>query len=120
MTKKHSQWSRFGFALDGLKAAWEREASFRTEIVMALIVLIGMSVLRPEILWWVIVGLTIALVLSAELINTALETVCDALHPDIHPLIKVAKDCASGAVLVSVTAAAGVAAALIGHLFQWW
>jgi len=118
--KKHSQWSRFKFALAGLKAAWEREASFRTEVIVTGIVLMAMAVLRPEILWWVAISLSIALVLSAELINTALETVCDALHPDIHPLIKVTKDCASGAVLICNVAAMGVLVTLAGHLLHDW
>ena len=42
-----------------------------------------------------------ALVLVAELVNTAIENVCDALHPSRHPLIGAAKDCASAAVLVA-------------------
>jgi undecaprenol kinase len=39
-------------------------------------------------------------VLAAELFNTALEHALDHLHPDLHPAIKVSKDCAAGAVLV--------------------
>jgi diacylglycerol kinase (ATP) len=40
------------------------------------------------------------LVLVAELFNTALESLIDHLHPEIHPAIKIAKDSAAGAVLL--------------------
>jgi diacylglycerol kinase (ATP) len=53
------------------------------------------------------------MVLGAELINTALERVLDRLHPDHHPVVKIAKDCAAGAVLVSSVAALGVFVALL-------
>ena len=46
--------------------------------------------------------------------NTAVETVCDALHPDHNKLIGIAKDVAAGAVLMS-----GVGAVVIGLLTFW-
>lgn len=48
-----------------------------------------------------LVLLTCALVLVAEMLNTALETTLDVLHPGIHPQIKIAKDVAAGAVLLA-------------------
>ena len=42
-----------------------------------------------------------ALVLSLELVNTAIEAVVDLASPDIHPLAKLSKDAAAGAVLIS-------------------
>lgn len=50
-----------------------------------------------------------ALVLSLELVNTALEAVVDLVSPQVHPLAKVAKDAAAAAVLV-----ASIGAALVG------
>ena len=43
-----------------------------------------------------------ALVIVAEMVNTAIERVVDLTSPDIHPLAKLAKDTAAGAVLVAV------------------
>ena len=48
---------------------------------------------------------------AAELLNTALEHLADRLHPEQHPTIQAAKDCAAAAVLV-----ASLAAVLIGLL----
>ncbi|GIP20529.1 hypothetical protein J22TS3_08040 [Paenibacillus sp. J22TS3] len=49
---------------------------------------------------WAILLLTIAVVIAAELINTAVESVVDLTSPEQHPLAKAAKDTAAGAVLV--------------------
>jgi diacylglycerol kinase len=74
------------------------------------VVLLGwkLSVSRQDWLW--LVG-AIALVWSAEGINSALEALCDIVHPDRHDRIRDAKDLAAGAVLL-----ASIGAAIIGCL----
>ena len=57
------------------------------------------------------------LVLAAELINTALEQIIDLLHPGQHPMMKLAKDCAAGAVLISAITALAV---FIAFLASAW
>ena len=57
---------------------------------------------------WAAVLLAIGIVWVAELLNTALERLCDAVHPEHHPLIGKAKDAAAGAVLVASLLAAAV------------
>src|SRR5258708_7052752 len=99
---------RFNFALNGIKSAWQTESSFRTQIILGTGMLVFMSFLRPAPVWWALIILTIAGVLAAELINTALEHVVDRLHPKRHPLIAKAKDCAAGAVLVLSLVSIGV------------
>ena len=54
---------------------------------------------------WIVCLLLCASVMSAELINTAVETTIDLCMPDIHPKAKLAKDTAAGAVLVIAIAA---------------
>lgn len=49
---------------------------------------------------WLILIITIALVMGAEMVNTAIESVVDLASPEIHPLAKKAKDIAAGAVLL--------------------
>ncbi|BBB92793.1 undecaprenol kinase [Methylomusa anaerophila] len=51
---------------------------------------------------YAILAVTIAGVLVAELFNTALEAIVDKVSPEYHPLAKIAKDVAAGAVLASV------------------
>lgn len=54
--------------------------------------------------------LCIALVITAEALNTAVEELADALHPDEHPGIGRAKDVAAAGVLVAALLAAVVGA----------
>ena len=55
-----------------------------------------------------------ALVLSLELVNTALEALSDLISPEWHPLAKLAKDAAAGAVLVGSVVSVVVGAAVFG------
>jgi diacylglycerol kinase (ATP) len=57
-------------------------------------------------------------VISAELFNTALEHLADHLHPEIHPQIRIVKDCAAAAVLMASCAAIAVGIALIFHVMS--
>lgn len=91
---------RLGFAWAGIASAWQNGRSFRTQIVFAVALPIALLLLRVSAVWWALC-LTIAfLVLAAELFNTALESLIDHLHPEIHPAIKLSKDSAAGAVLL--------------------
>ena len=104
---------RIGFALAGWREAFARESSFRTQLGMAGLAAIALLVLRPAPIWWALVGLTCALVLALELVNSAVEAVIDLLHPGIHPSIKIAKDMLAGAVLVMSCAALLVGVAMV-------
>jgi undecaprenol kinase len=104
---------RLGFALNGLAATLRSESSFKTHLVAAIVVVLALLWLRPAPLWWALVALAVALVLAAELANTAIERLADRLHPDQHPDIKLVKDCMAGAVLVASLGAVAVAAALL-------
>jgi len=63
-------------------------------------------------LQWGLLSLTIAAVIAAELLNTAVESVVDLVSPEWQPLAKAAKDTAAGAVLVVAVAALVVGATL--------
>lgn len=97
---------KFEAAFAGVRAAWTRERNFRLEVVLAIAAVAVLLVLRPGLVWWALVALVICLVLSVELLNSALEALIDHLHPDRHPEIKTIKDMAAGIVLlVSIGAA---------------
>ncbi len=108
---------RLRFALAGICAAWRGESSFRQQTFLMLAVVAGLSWLRPSPLWWATILTVSGLVLAAELLNTALERVIDHLHPEHHPMMKVAKDCAAGAVLVAALTAVSV---FIAFLVAAW
>lgn len=107
---------RLGFAFAGLRDAWRRERSFRTHIACAALALAALIILRPAAVWWALIGLAAALVIAAEIINSALERLADHLHPDLHPEIKAVKDMAAAAVLVFAIAALWVGSFLLVSL----
>lgn len=98
--KNKAMRKRISFAWAGIVVAWRNERSFRVQTGFAIALPWVLLLLRPPALWWALCVITAAMVLAAELFNTALETLVDHLHPEIHPAIKTAKDCAAGAVLL--------------------
>lgn len=98
--KNRGMRQRFGFAWAGIAEAWRNERSFRIQTVFAIALPAVLLLLRVSAVWWALCVIIALLVLAAELFNTALESLIDHLHPEIHPAIKTAKDCAAGAVLV--------------------
>jgi undecaprenol kinase len=107
---------RFRFARAGLAHALATEHSLRFQLAVFGAVLVALAVLRPEPLWWALVLLASGAVITAELFNTAIELLADHLHPETHASIRIVKDCAAGAVLVSSIIAIAVGVALGVHL----
>lgn len=107
---------RVRFALAGLASGWRSEHSLRYQVCALICVLIVLIAMRPEPIWWALVALTSGSVIAAEMFNTAVEHLADHLHPDIHPQIRIVKDCAAAAVLVAASGALAVAVALVVHL----
>ncbi len=109
--KNQSLLRRFSFAAKGIYCAVLMENSFRTELLLAAAYAALMVWLKPPLVWVGLSIITAGLVLGVELLNTALEHLADRLHPEQHPTIGVAKDCAAAAVLVT-----SITAAIIGAL----
>jgi undecaprenol kinase len=108
--------ARLGFSISGLKTTWREEPSFRFQTLAAVAVIVLLAVTKSPPIWWALLLLPTGAVLTAELFNTALERLADRLHPETHPVIAAAKDCASAAVLVSSASAALVFAAFLWDL----
>jgi len=95
-------------AIEGILHAVKTQRHMRWHLASgALVVLLSFRVPLSASEFGVLC-LSVALVLVAELINTALEAVVDLASPEFHQLARVAKDVAAGAVLVSALAAAAV------------
>lgn len=107
-----------GFALAGLMYSLRRERSVRFEAAVLVLVLAALVITHPGPLWWAAVALASAGVLAAELLNTAIEAMADHLSPELHPQIRIVKDCAAAAVFVAVVGALAVAVALAVHLLH--
>lgn len=99
MPLKHK--NTFIHAAGGIRHAFRTEANFRIHVVvMTLTVTLGMVFQISTVEWLFVAGCSM-LVLSMELLNTAIENVCDLITGEYHPLIKIIKDTAAAAVLVS-------------------
>ena len=106
----------FGYAVAGFLTA-TKEQNLRFHLFSAVIVIIAGILTGLSSTEWMIVTIVMALVIGAELINTAIERVVDLASPEIHPLAKDAKDIAAGAVLVF--AVASVIIGLLIFLPKW-
>ncbi len=111
---------RLKFAGAGLAHAVRGERSLRTQLAALVLVVGVLAYLRPPALWWGLASLCAALVLAAELFNTAIEHLADHLHPELHPQIRIVKDCAAAAVLCAALGAIGVAVAFVVELAGHW
>jgi diacylglycerol kinase (ATP) len=86
----------------GLKAAWDNEMAFRTEVVViALLMPIGIWIGETAVQWALLIGSSM-LVLITELLNSAVEKVVDRIGTEHHVLSKQAKDLGSAAAAVSM------------------
>ncbi len=100
----------FGFALAGLGYAIRQEGNARVHLLATVLVVaagLGLGVSRLE---WAALAAAIGLVWVAELLNTALEILCDYVEPEKAEPIRRAKDVAAAGVLVAALAAAGIGA----------
>ncbi len=98
----------FKYAITGIKSAYKTEQNLLVHTIIAFIA-IGLGIyLKLSTLEFAIVALVIGLVITAEMVNTSLEYTIDMAMPTIHPLAKIAKDVASGAVLMSAISSIAV------------
>lgn len=90
----------FKFAIEGIKSAFKAEQNMKIHFcVMVLVIIMGL-VFDITKLEWIICIILFGLVISAELMNTAIETLTDIAMPEKNEKAKLTKDVAAGAVLV--------------------
>jgi diacylglycerol kinase len=112
-------WRGFSFAGQGVWHAVRTERNMRVHLLAASAAVVGGLVLRISAVDWACVLLAIGLVLTVETLNTAVEALADLCTEEFHPLVKIAKDTAAGAVLISSVAALGVGIAVfLPHLLR--
>ena len=88
----------------------------RVHVLALCGLIVVLALTRPPPVWWALLLAAAFLVLLTELINTAIEALCDRVELGNDPLIERAKDCAAGAVLMAAGTAVVVAAAFVVHL----
>ena len=92
----------FKAALNGIWQATKKENNLKIHWIALVFVLITGWFLKFEKADWLAVLLISALVLSCEMINTAIEKIMDVIHPEYDEKVKFIKDVSAGAVLISV------------------
>ena len=107
--KKAPLYKSFSYAFAGIFACIRKERNIKIHCVFMFLVIIAGLVLRLSVTEWCICLILFGLILSLELVNTAVESVVDLVTEEKKPLAKVAKDTAAGAVLI-----AAIMAAVIG------
>lgn len=110
----------FACAWAGLAQAIRSQRNMKVHLVMATLAVVLGVVLEIDAASWTAIVVVIAVVLSAECLNTAIEAVVDLVSPDYHGLARRAKDCAAGAVLVCALAAVVVGLIIfVPRLLNW-
>ena len=89
------------FSFKGFKAAWQNEEAFRTEILLAIVLVPTAFWLGQSTVERLLLLLSLILVILAELANTAIESVVDRISSEQHPLSGQAKDLGSSLVFVT-------------------
>lgn len=100
MTYLKNRIRAFGFAFAGIAQSFSRETHLKLHAIIAFAVIatsLYFNISKQEWLW---IALSISLVVAFEMLNSALEKLCDLTTKEQHSTIKYIKDVAAGAVLI--------------------
>lgn len=95
----------FVHAARGLGYTFAHEGNFRVHTAAALVVMALGAYLRVSALQWTALIVVMGMVMTLELVNTAVEKLLDSVHPRLHATVGLAKDILAGAVLLAAAAA---------------
>ena len=104
----------FGFAAQGLVYLFKTQPNVWVHTLGAILVGVFSVWLGTTPAETGVLFLAIGLVMAAEAFNSALEALVDLASPRYHPLARIAKDTAAGAVLIAAFAAAVVGLIVLG------
>jgi diacylglycerol kinase len=125
MTPPRRTWyAKFRDAARGLALGIRGQSSFVVHAVAAILVALAGIALQVSLVEACLLALAVAGVMAAELFNTALERLADAVDTEHNPTIGEALDIASAAVLVAALGAAAVGTITLGYrlgiAIGWW
>jgi diacylglycerol kinase (ATP) len=95
-------WHAGLYSLAGLRYAWQSQAAFRQEALLALVMVPAAFWLGQTVIERLLLVGSVVLVLITELCNSAIEAIVDRIGTELHPLSGAAKDLGSAAVLFSL------------------
>lgn len=109
----------FTYAWSGITYVVRTQRNMRFHLCSACAVVALATLLHLALLEWAILLTCILGVIVAEMLNTIVEAVVDLITDRYHPLAKIAKDVAAGAVLLSAIGSAGIGLLILGpHLWH--
>ena len=100
-TTKKNILNSFKYAFSGIYLALKKEKNMKIHFIIMLLVIIAGIIFKISSYEWIMCITQFGIVISLELLNTAIETTVDIAMPEINEKAKIAKDIAAGAVLVS-------------------
>ena len=95
----HNFLKGFAYAFNGLVIFFRHERNGRVQLCVAVAVVAAGFWLRIAPVEWMFLLTCIAAVLALEMLNSAIEKICNLVHPDIDSAVKTIKDISAGAVL---------------------
>ena len=118
-----SEWAKFiagfRFAFSGLWYALRTQRNARIHVCIAVLAIVMGVVLHISAVEFALIFVAITGVFIAEMFNTVFELCIDLASPDYHPLAKIAKDVAAGAVLLSAMLSVVIGLFVFGpHLWK--
>lgn len=111
---RNSRIQSFKYAFTGILTLLRTQANARIHLLATLAPLATGLYFKLSTIEWSLIVISIMAVWSAEALNTALEFLADATHPEFHPLIKKSKDVAAAGVLIAALGASIIAALIFG------
>ena len=121
---QRSWFRKFRDAFRGVAVGVRGQSSFRFHLIVGAVVAAAGAALRVDLKEWCILALCVAAVLSAEMFNSALESMAKAITGESDPHLGNSLDIGSAAVLVASIGSAVVGAIIFGHrlgiLLGWW
>ena len=120
---EHSWAAKFRNAFRGVKEGVRGQSSFFVHLFIAAAVIAAAVVLDADLAEWCVLLLCIAIVLSAEMFNSALESLAKGITDQWNPHVGRALDMGSGAVLIASVGAATVGVIIFVNrlrLMDWW
>lgn len=100
----------FSHACRGILLGIKKERNFRIQCICACLATGAGIFFHISTTEWCILIICMAAVLSLELINTAVEHLCNFIHGEYHPSVKTIKDVSAGAVFIAALAASACGA----------
>ena len=91
----------FVYASNGIRILIRNEHNARIHLLATIVIITLGFLFSISVHEWIVIVLTIGIVISMEMINSAIEEICNFISPEKHESIKRIKDLAAGAVLVS-------------------